>query len=85
MDDFLTSYFILLVFALIGLVLFWGAVIYFIVKFFRSKSGLSTQQKIDIVSKGMGAISGSGSSGDLMGTKAGSAAASQGIDLNRNR
>lgn len=76
---------VMLVFAILGLVLFWGVVIYFIVKLFRSNSGLSTQQKIDLVSKGLRAYSGRGSSGDLMDTKVGSVAASEGIDLNRDR
>ena len=86
MDDFLTIYVIFLVIGVGGFLLFWGVVIYFIVKFFRSRSGLSTQHKMDILAKGMNAYSGGNSgSGDLMDTQAGSAAASAGIDLNDNR
>jgi hypothetical protein len=84
MDEFLTTYIIFLVFGAICFLLFWGAVIYFIVRFFRSKSGLSTQQKMDILAKGMSAYSGGrGGSGSLMDTQAGSVAASQGIDLDK--
>ena len=82
MDDFLTTYVIFLVIVVIWFVLFWGVVIYFIVRFFKSDSGLSTQQKMDIVAKGMQAASGRGSSGDLMDSNAGSVAAGAGIDLN---
>ena len=86
MDDFLATYFILLVFAGICFLAFWGAVIYFVVKFLRSRSGLSTRHKMDILAAGMNAYSGSkGGSGDLMDTQAGGAAASVGIDLNDNR
>lgn len=85
MDDFLATYFILLVIAGICFLLFWGAVIYFVVKFLRSRS-FSTRQKMDILAAGMNAYSGGRSgSGDLMDTQAGSAAASVGIDLNDNR
>ncbi len=84
MDEFLTTYIILLVFAAICFLLFWGAVIYFIVRFFRSKSGLSTRQKMDILAKGMNAYSGGGGgSGSLMDTQTGGVAASQGIDLDK--
>jgi len=86
MDDFLTTYFIFLVIGVIGFVLFWGAVIYFIIKFFKSDSGLSTKQKLDIVTKGMQAYPGrGGGSGDLMDSEVGSVAASEGIDLNDKR
>ena len=86
MDDFLATYLILLVIAGICFLAFWGAVIYFVVKFLRSRSGLSTQQKMDMLAAGMNAYSGGRSgSGDLMDTQAGSAAAGVGIDLNDNR
>lgn len=84
MDEFLTTYLIFLVIGVICFLLFWGAVIYFIVKFFRSKSGLSTRQKMDILAKGMNAYSGGrGGSGSLMDTEAGSVAAGAGIDLDK--
>ena len=84
MDEFLTTYLIFLVIGVICFLLFWGAVIYFIVKFFRSKSGLSTRQKVDILAKGMNAYSGGrGGSGSLMDTEAGSVAAGAGIDLDK--
>jgi hypothetical protein len=85
MDDFLTMYFIFLVLGVIVFLLFWGTVIYFVIRFLRSKSGLSTGQKLNIITKGMQAYSGRGGSGDLMDTEAGNVAASQGIDLNDNR
>jgi hypothetical protein len=86
MDDFLTTYFIFLVVGVIGFVLFWGAVIYFIIKFLRSPSRLSKAQKYDLLAKGMQAYSGrGGGSRDLMDSQAGSLAASEGIDLNDNR
>ncbi|UCD57688.1 MAG: hypothetical protein JSV16_00850 [Candidatus Hydrogenedentota bacterium] len=85
MEDFLTTYFIFLVIGVFGFVLFWGAVIYFIIRFLRSNSGLSTEQKLNMVARGMQAYSGRGGSSDLMDTQAGSVAASQGIDLNDNR
>ena len=86
MDDFLTDYFILLVVVLIGLAVFWGAVIYFIIRYLRSKSGPSTAQKLNNVARILGAVSGkSPGSKDPMETKAGSAAASVGIDLNKPR
>jgi hypothetical protein len=76
---------ILAIIVIILNLLFWGAIFYFIVKFFRSKStGLSNQQKIDIVTKGMEAYStlsrGKGSK-SLMDSKMGGVAASAGIDL----
>ena len=86
MDDFITSYFLLLIFAVIGLVLFWGGIIYLIVKFLRRDSGLSKAQKYDLLAKGMQAYSGrGGGSSDPMDSKAGSLAASEGIDLNDRR
>ena len=86
MDSFLSTYFIFLVIALIGLAVFWGAVIYLIVRFLRSKSGPSTAQKLDIVARVLSAASGRRpGSIDPMETKAGSAAASVGIDLNDPR
>lgn len=60
MDDFLTTYFIFLVIGVIGFVLFWGAVIYFIIRFLRSDSGLSRAQKYNLLAKGMQAYSGRG-------------------------
>jgi hypothetical protein len=86
MVDFLTTYYIFLLIALIGLAVFWGAVIFFIIRYLRSKSGPSTAQKLNNVARVLGAISGrSSGSIDPMETKAGSAAASVGIDLNAPR
>jgi len=83
MDDFLTTYFILFVIGVIGFVLFWGTVIYFIIKFLRSDSGMSKGEKYGLLAKLFQAYSGrGGSSGDLMDTKAGSVAAGLGMDLN---
>jgi len=83
MDDFLTTYFILFVIGVIGFVLFWGTVIYFIIKFLRSDSGMSKGEKYSLLAKLFQAHSGrGGSSGDPMDTKAGGVAAGLGIDLN---
>lgn len=83
MDDFLTTYFTFLVIGAIGFVLFWGSVIYFIIKFLRSDSGMSKGEKYNLLAKLSQAHSGrGGSSGDLMDTKAGGVAAGLGMDLN---
>lgn len=85
MDAFFSSYLLIALVAILANVIFWGTIIYFVVRFLRSKSGLSTEQKLNIITKGMQAYSGRGGSDDLMDTKAGSAAASHGIDLNDRR
>jgi len=86
MDDFITTYFFVLIFVVIGLVVFWGGVIYLVVKFLKSDSGLTKAQKYDLLAKGMQAYSGRGpGSSDPMDSKAGSMAASAGIDLNDRR
>jgi hypothetical protein len=86
MDDFVSSYFILIVIVIVGNIVFWGAVGYFIFRFFRGNSGLSTQQKMDMVARGMQAFSGrGGGTKNIMDSDAGRLAASEGIDLNDNR
>lgn len=83
MDDFVTTYLILLILGVFGFVLFWGTVIYFIVKFLRGDSGMSRGEKYGFLARLFQAYSGrGGSSGDLMDTEAGSKAAGVGIDLN---
>ena len=86
MDDFLSQYFLLATVAIIANIAFWGGIIYLIIRFLRSKSGLSRAQKLDLIAKGMQAYSGRGvGASDLMDSKAGQVAASHGIDLNDRR
>ena len=76
---------ILAIIVIILNLLFWGAVIYFIVKFLRSKStGLSNQQKLDILAKGADAyreFSREKPNKDILESKAGQYAAGQGFQV----
>jgi hypothetical protein len=51
MDDFLDMYVWLLAIAVIGFVVFWGFVIVLVVKFLKGDSGLSTDQKIGVLTQ----------------------------------
>jgi hypothetical protein len=64
LDDFIATYLVMLAVGSIMFVLFWGAVIFFVVKFFRSNNGMTTQQKLEIASRVMGAYSGRGGAGE---------------------
>ena len=85
MDDFLGMYIWVLVISAIGFVLFWGVVIYLVVKFLKSDSGLSTEQKLGVLTKltqAYGSSRGSSEPGPVESSVRGMAA-SEGIDLNR--
>ena len=80
-----TFYAVIVVVSVIGVFLFWGAVIYIIVRIFRS-SGLTGDQKVGIAAGLLRLFSrGGGGSTDLMDTRAGGMAAGEGIDLNDRR
>jgi hypothetical protein len=85
MDGFVSDYFFFLFIVLGGVILFWGIVIYFVVKFLKSKSDFSTEQKLGILTRLMQAYSGRPGGHDPMDSKVGGVAASQGIDLNDHR
>ena len=57
MDDFLATYLIVGVISLIGFLLFWGAVIYFVVKFLKSDSGMTKAEKYNFLARLMKAYS----------------------------
>jgi hypothetical protein len=79
----LIFFIILIAVAVIGVFLFWGTVIYIIVRIFRSDTGLTGAQKVGLAAGLLQLFSrrGSGST-DLMDTEAGNMAAGAGIDLN---
>lgn len=79
----LIFFIILIAVAVIGVFLFWGTVIYIIVRIFRSDTGLTGAQKVGLAAGLLQLFSrrGSGST-DLMDTQAGNMAAGAGIDLN---
>jgi hypothetical protein len=82
----LIFYAIIVGISIIGVFLFWGAVIYIIVKILRSNSGLTGEQKVGLVAGLLQLFSrGSGGSTDLMDTRAGNMAAGAGIDLDDRR
>lgn len=54
MEDFLFMYLLMLVVGALSFIAFWGAVIYFGIKLFRSNN-LSTEQKLTIASGVLGA------------------------------
>ena len=84
MDDFLFVYLLMLVVGGLLFVAFWGAVIYFGIKLFRSKN-LSTGQKLTIASAILGGYSsqrGPYEPGPIESDVRGMAAR-EGIDLNR--
>ncbi len=58
MDSFISTYLFLLIIVVVSLLLFWGGVIYFMVRIWRSNSGLSDQQKLGILTKVTQALSG---------------------------
>jgi hypothetical protein len=60
MNEFISLYLFILVVGAIGFVLFWGTVIFFVVRFFKSNNGLTRQQKLAVASSVMGVYSGRG-------------------------
>lgn len=88
MDDFIFLYIVLAIVGVVGFFLFWGAVIYIIVRIFRSNSGLTGMHKAGLAAGLLQLISrggGGGGSTDPMDSRAGSIAAGEGIDLNDRR
>lgn len=85
MDDFLGMYLWVLALSAIGFILFWGAVIYLVIKFFKSDSGLSTEQKLGVLTR-LSSLYGSGRASSEPGpveTEVRGMAAREGIDLGR--
>jgi hypothetical protein len=64
MDAFIGAYLLMLVVGAIGFVVFWGAVIFFAVKFFQSNNGLTSEQKLGVIGLLMRMFSGGGGSSE---------------------
>ncbi len=85
MDDFLSTYLIVLVLSVLGFVLFWGVIIYLVIKFLRGDTGLSSQQKLGILTQSVRMYSGGrgpSEPGPVESSVRGMAA-SEGINLDR--
>jgi hypothetical protein len=84
MDSFLLVYLGIAALAVLSFIVFWGAVIYFLVKLFR-KGNLTPQQQAAII-RGLGTLTSSGGGRYEPGpaeTSVRNLAAREGIDLNR--
>jgi hypothetical protein len=85
MDDFITTYLLLLLFGLIVFVLFWGTVIYLVVKFLRGDTGMAQQQKLTLLARLMQLWSGRGGPSEPgpIESEVGDMASREGIDLHK--
>ncbi len=85
MDDFLLSYLVLSAIALLAFLGFWGVVIYLVIGFFQEKPGISTKQKLGMISAGKQSNSSHERREILIDSEVGRMAIQDGMDLNEIR
>ena len=85
MDNFLLSYLVLIVIALLAFLGFWGVVIYLIIGLLQEKSNFAIKKKTGIISKGMQTYSSHGRREILIDSEVGGVAAQEGMDLSEIR